>query len=553
MRKLLIVWCCVLSSLSLQASDELDSLYLFLDQCMADREQYEAKKIARIDNIKAILANEDISNTERHHLINRLITEYSTLSFDSTLYYINKNLADPEINVEAFNETILMQANLFAKSGAYKESMDIAAQAKRDALDRKGSVRYFDVYRKIYEDLYFYSSLDKNREKYLSLYIAYTDSVKAVLEPGSRELLGILEKEYRDARQLDSCEIINAQRFEGLKMGTAQYSMVAFERSLIYELRGHTKRQIENLILSAASDIQASIKDYASLTQLALLLFEQGEIEKAYKYIQFSSQDAEYFNSRLRFIEISNILPVITTAHENIINEQNKELKKYLTIISVLSVILAGFFLVLLVQIGRIRQAKNKLHQANASLKNLNDELRHSNQSLQSLNQQLVITDKVKEQYIANFLDICSEFIDKLENYQRMVKRLVSARKYEELVQKASSSEFIEAEVQAFYHTFDTTFLNIYPDFVERINALLQDDKKIELKNEESLNTELRIFALIRLGIEDSSKISKLLRYSVNTIYNYRAKIKNWALSPREEFEQKVMQIDAFTNQSDQE
>lgn len=533
---------------AVNASSKLDSLFNQLDQTMLMRDIYDAKKLTRIDDIRNLLSGQDINKVERQHMVNRLIIENSTLSFDSTLFYINQNLNDSSLkeNDEAFNETVLMQANLFAKSGAYKESLDLISHLLIESMGHRERVRYFNVYRKIYEDLGFYTSLDRNRMNYEKLYTSYTDSLLAIIKPESTNFFDIKEKQLRDTRRLDDCEIINAKRFANLKMGTPRYSLVAFERSLIYELKGDVEKQMHYLILSAISDIQASVKDNASLTKLSLLLFEQGEIEKAYSYIQFSFQDAEYFNSRLRFVEISNILPVITTAYQNIINDQNKSLKESLIIISILFTFLAFLLYYTYQQIKRVRLTRNKLHNANQSLQELNSELKETNVRLKSIHHKLVDADKVKEHYIGNFLNICSEFIDKLENYQHMVKRMVSGRKYEELMNKVNSQEFIEAEVQAFYKTFDSTFLNIYPDFVSRVNSLLQEDQKIELKKGEELNTELRIFALIRLGIEDSAQISKLLRYSVNTIYNYRAKVKNKALSPRDQFENNILEIDAF-------
>ncbi|MEP2023115.1 MAG: DUF6377 domain-containing protein [Reichenbachiella sp.] len=539
-----------MSTTQVHGSEEIDSMYTMLEFHMSKRIDYESEKLARINNLKIILGSEEISITESHHVVNRLITEYTTLSFDSTLYYINYNLSDQSIldNPVAYNETILTQAILFVKSGAYKESLDIVSQVKRRALDKTGKVRYYNVYRKIYEDLSFYTSLAKNRVRYEALYQAYTDSVLNILNSDSPVRLAIQEKQFRDSRQLELCKNINDKRIQDLELGTSQYSMVTFERSLLYELKGDLENEIKYLILSAISDIRASIKDHASLTKLSLLLYENGQIERAYQYIQFSSQDAEYFNSRLRFVEISNILPLITNAYQNIINEQNSDLKRYSVITSVLSVVLTFLLYSTFRQVKKVRTTRNALRLANDTLKELNEELSESNQNLKNLNAKLVVSDKVKEQYIANFLNICSEFIDKLENYQRMVKRLVSTRKFDKLMTRASSQEFIDAEVEAFYQTFDTTFLNIYPDFVDRVNDLLEEDQKIELKKGEVLNTELRIFALIRLGIEDSSQISKLLRYSVNTIYNYRAKVKNKAVSPRDKFEKRVMQIDAFTS-----
>jgi DNA-binding NarL/FixJ family response regulator len=155
-------------------------------------------------------------------------------------------------------------------------------------------------------------------------------------------------------------------------------------------------------------------------------------------------------------------------------------------------------------------------------------------------------SNHIKEHYIANFLNIHSEYIDKIDKYQKVVKKMLASRKYEELYQRANSQEVVNAEIAEFYKTFDQAFLHIYPDFISQLNSLLLDSEKIKMKDDELLNTELRIFALIRLGIKDSSQISRLLRYSVNTIYNYRVRIKNKSAVPREDFEEHVQSINAF-------
>ena len=180
-------------------------------------------------------------------------------------------------------------------------------------------------------------------------------------------------------------------------------------------------------------------------------------------------------------------------------------------------------------------------------LKELNENLNTSNEKLNSLNIELAESNHVKEQYIGNFIGICSNYIDKLDNYRRVVNKQIASHKVAELFEYTKSKSLIDDELKEFYENFDNTFLSIYPNFVEELNALLIEEEHIPLKKGELLNTELRIFALIRLGISDSSKIAGLLRYSVNTIYNYRVKIKNKSIVPREDFENLVMKIGIFT------
>ena len=191
----------------------------------------------------------------------------------------------------------------------------------------------------------------------------------------------------------------------------------------------------------------------------------------------------------------------------------------------------------------KLSQTRAELQDANKRLKDLNHNLHYANNELNSLNQELFESNHVKEQYIANFLGICSNYIDKLDKYRKMVNKQIIAKKVKELFESTKSTQLIENEIGEYYKNFDNTFLSIYPGFVKELNELLHEKERIKLKNGELLTTELRIFALIRLGISDSSTIAKLLRYSVNTIYNYRVKIKNKAAVDRDDFENYVKKI----------
>jgi DNA-binding CsgD family transcriptional regulator len=191
----------------------------------------------------------------------------------------------------------------------------------------------------------------------------------------------------------------------------------------------------------------------------------------------------------------------------------------------------------------RLSNARKELQNANTQLNEVSRDLVQVNTQLKSLNHELSEANHIKEEYIGFFLEMCSTYIDKLENYRKMVNRKVTSGQYEDLFTATKSSQYIDSELTEFYSNFDNTFLNLFPNFVEEFNKLLIKEERIVLKIEELLNTELRIFALIRLGITDSSKIASFLRYSVNTIYNYRTRVRNKALVPRDDFERLVSLI----------
>lgn len=256
-----------------------------------------------------------------------------------------------------------------------------------------------------------------------------------------------------------------------------------------------------------------------------------------------SLEDAVFCNARLRTYEISKMIPIINEAYEKQ-NETNRfQLILFLVSTSILSLFLLSVLLLLFKQMKKLSKAKQEISQANSQLSELNKELQLFNEKLNATNNTLTEANLVKEIYIGRYMDQCSDYIGKLEGYRRKLNLMATTGKINDLVSTVKSKEFIESELKEFYTNFDQTFLSLFPGFINEFSALLVDDEATQLKEGELLNTELRIFALIRLGIKDSAKIAVFLRYSVSTIYNYRSQLKNKAVGSREEFEARVMQI----------
>lgn len=529
----------------LSSKPEIDSLLTVLEETMRIRDDYDKRKELRIQNLKVLLEDIALSAEQIYQINKNIINEYNAYSLDSTLFYIEKNstIANNLKNQFFIDESKLKLASLFASSGSHKESIDVLGSIDRKRLSDELLNDYYENYQKNFLNLSFYSLTSGNKKKYSSCYKTYTDSLLHRLEPGTEKYLAVIETRLRDKRQLEESLKINSLRLAMASAGTRNYSMIAFERSLSLELNSKRKEQIKYLILSAISDIQSSTKDNASLTMLAMLLFKKGEVERAHSYISFSFEDATFYNSRLRYILISNVLPDITKAYESRIEKQRTKLRELLAIISILGLFLLFTIIYIILQMKKLYKTRNELIGTNKQLKELNIELNQSNIKLEELYQDLSEANLVKEYYIGTFLNLLSNYIDKLDDYRKMVRKHIIAKKITDLYDKTKTDRIIVEELRLFYRNFDTTFLNIYPDFVEKVNNLLNEEGKIKLKNKNQLNTKLRILALIRLSIKDSSEIAKLLRYSVNTIYNYRVEIRNNANVPREKFEDKIMEI----------
>lgn len=542
---ILVVFICSFNFIS--AQKEIDSLLVVLEKTMENRKGYDSQKELHIRNLKDLLKDESLSLEQIYQINKTIIYEYEAYSFDETLSYIEQNIliAKNLQNQFFIDESLLNLAKLLASSGRDKEAFDILNTIDRDLLSEKLLDNYYNNYKKVFLDLSFYSIANEIKQKYTQNYKAYTDSLFNRLDNNTEAYLAIVETKFRDNRQLLESLKVNSRRLAMTHMGSRTYSLVAFERSLSYELDANTTAQKKQLILSAISDIQAAVKDNASLTILALLLFEENDIDRAHKYINFSFEDADFYNSRLRFIIISNILPIITKAYQERSELQRAKLQKLLLVISILGIVLLFTVIFIFLQVKRLSRTKNELLQANEQLHKLNKKLNNTNTILEKLNEDLSESSLVKEHYIGTFLSIQSNYIDKLDAYRKMVKKHLVAKKVADLFEKTKTNQLIQEELKQFYKNFDDTFLHIYPNFVDKLNDLLVEEGKITPKNKGFLNTELRIFALIRLGITDSSKIAKLLRYSVNTIYNYRVKIKNYSAVPRDNFEDEVLKIGA--------
>jgi cell division protein FtsL len=510
---------------------------------MNKRAVYDKEKEDAIHElIKQVSTTTDLHN--KYELYHKIYEEYQFYSFNKALQYIEENIRVSELlgNNLYLNKTKLELGLLLLDSGRYKESIDALNEIKRDSLSESLINEYYIAYKEGYSGLSYNTTVQRSKSVYSKLYTAYRDSLYVRLDPNSEPALRLKEKEYRDSRDIAIAFRINTQRLNKVTMGSRGYSLITFERSLLHEINNNTAKQKEYLIKSAISDIEASVKDNASMGTLAKILFAEGDIDRAHEYINFSFDDAVFYNSQLRFVNIANSLPMITKAYEERNELQKNRLEKSLIFIS----ILAGFLLIAIYlvfkQVRKVSVARNKLSSANEKLNELNTKLNINNEDLKKLYLELSQVDKVKEHYIGTFLNLYSEYIDKLDVYRKLVRKYVQANQMKPLLELSKSKQFIEEELDIFNKNFDRSFLHIYPNFVKEVNELLQPEKQVLLKSATTLNTELRILALIKLGITNSSRIAKILRYSVNTIYNYRAAIKS-ASKDKTSFEEMIKNI----------
>ena len=495
-----------------------------LDEAIEAHRHYVAVREGRIARLKRQVLDTDTANLSFFRWNGEIYKEYKAYVCDSAIHYLRVNLdwAERYGRQDAALETRLELAHLMASAGMYEEAAELLRQTDKASLPSHLLPDYYNACHKLYTELSFYTLDDSFKKHYQALATHYDDSLMQVLLPSSPLYLERRETREAAAGHPDEALSINDTRLAHAKPDTPEYALVTYQRSLLYRRFGNREEEKRYLALSALTDIRLSITDHASLWNLAELLYEEGDMEHAYRYIRFSWDETNRYNARSRSLQTAGILSLIDLTYQAMREKQNGRLRLYLWLISALIVLLVVAVGFIYRQMQRLSAARNKLEHAN---------------------EQLQLSNNIKEEYVGRFMNLCSVYINRLDTYRRMVNKKISAGQMEELLKMVRSREVLDTGLKELYDNFDTAFLHLFPDFVDKFNDLLQPEERIVLRKGELLNTELRIFALIRLGIDDSSQIAEFLRYSVNTIYNYRAKVKNKARISREDFEIRLMQI----------
>jgi len=528
----------------LYAQNDMDSLLKVLDKTVENYQHFSQIKEERMNKLKESLRI-TVSEPQKYEICGKLYDEYSAYKSDSALIYARRKLqiAEKLNNKRSLTDAQLNLASIMGTAGLYKEAMDILISINiAEAPDLKAY--YFHIYRTIYGYMADYTVSSQEKMKYDKIIEAFRDSLLVSNPPKTGTHVMVKTDQLIVSKQFDEALVILLNYFPTIKEDDYHSkAIIAYSIALAYEGKRHRELEKHWLALSAINDIQCSTKEYISLRNLAYLLYEDGDIDRAYSYMKRSLDDALFCNARLRTYEISRMMPIIDKAFKHQTESRQRQMIITIISISILTILLAIAVFFVYRQMKKLAVARKNLSQANDKLNTLNHKLSNINIELKEANTTLSESNLIKEEYIGRYMDQCSEYIDKLDNYRRMLNKTATSGKVEDLLLALKSKEFIEDELKEFYNNFDITFLQLFPRFVEDFKSLLIDDEYVQLKTGQLLNTELRIYALIRLGTSDSVKISHFLRCSLSTIYNYRTKIRNKAAGNRDEFEEKVMQI----------
>lgn len=552
MKNIIIFLClCTICMCRLHAADSsrADSLLLKLDQAIKERPIYMEQKELKLAELKRQL-HRQIPDEERFAILGTLLDEYRSFNTDSALHMAEEReqIAIRLGNREYIDNARMNKADVLGMTGMYKEVMDLMRNIHIDRLSVDIHPYYYHIYRTVYGLMADYAVTAYEKKLYTELTDKYRDSLLLVNKDNLLIHTLIQSDQYNVRNEYDKAIRLLTDYLALQKDYEHDVAICAYTLSESYRLKGDKEKEKEYLIVSAMADMKTAVREYISLRKLAVLLYQEGDIERAYSYVKICMEDAAACNARLRKLEILEIFPIINDAYQQKTEKQQEQMKWALVSISLLSLFLLLAIFYVYKQMKKVAAARREVIDANKRLKELNDELHLSNAQLKEANHSIAENSYLKEEYIGRYMDQCSVYLEKMDNYRRSLGKIAATGNVEELYKNIKFSKFIEGELKEFYTNFDNTFLQLFPTFVEDFNALLADDEQISLKAGERMNTELRIFALIRLGITDSVKIAQFLRYSVTTIYNYRTKVRNKAAGDRDLLEQEVMTIGKSKN-----
>ncbi|MCO4291450.1 DUF6377 domain-containing protein [Solitalea sp. MAHUQ-68] len=512
-------------------ADTTDSLFKELNNALEKKSAYESIKLKRIEQTKNELEKgSELTAARLYAVCSDLYEEYKTFNYDSAFCYAKKlQEVSLQINDKQKTEEVKLKLGfILLSSGMFKETFDVLQSIHPNELTKQAKVEYYSLFARYYFDL-----ADFHKDKYYTINYnqqgnALADSAMAICNKNSYDYLSLQGLKNLRNGDMEGATQNYEQILKFKNLTPHQYAINASSLSFIYANSGHEKESIELLVKAAIADVKSATKETVAILNLADILYKKGDTQTAYQYIKQALADATYYGARHREIQIGAILPIIEGQQLSTVEHQRKLLLVYSILATVLFLAVVAFIFITIRQLKKLKAADKIIKMANASLQHTNDLLKEAN--------------KIKDEYIVYYFNICSEYIDKLERFKKSIEQKLLLGKGDDLKSTLSKVD-LHKEREGLFLSFDKVFLKLFPNFVSGFNALLKDEDKIKLEDGQLMNAELRIFALIRIGITDNDRIAKILDYSVNTIYAYKTRIKKKSLVINDDFEAQIMKI----------
>lgn len=534
---------------------EIPQLLATLDSILVQTGELASQKELKIAQLKKKLSN--AANFEEEFWINKMLYDESfVFNADSAMKYVDRNIQiATELKKKDWqDEWLINRSFMFAATGLLKEAGEVLEKVDSTSLSDGLKLSYY------YQRSYLYSHLGQ----YMGDQKQVNNKYYNEFENANKHMLALVRpKDPLYWWCVASCNELSPEDslFSALENvvlsshhNTRLDAMNAYGLSNMYKRIGDKEKTMIYLIYSAMADLRVCNRDIASLQELSSLLYDAGDIDRAYAYMNYCLKAALLYPNRVRIINISTELDKIYANYQQRDIRWRNSLQNYLYIVTFFSIILVLALIGLYRQTKKLRKSRTELDSANHSLNQhvvelsqmhkqlalANQELQNLNELLRSANQKLQESNDVKEEYIGYVFSICSNYISKLDEYRKNINRKLKTGQFEEARQLTDNSSLTQNELKDFYANFDAIFLRVYPDFVADLNSLLRPEEQILLKDASELNTEVRIYALVRLGINDSVKIADFLHCSPQTVYNHRLRMRNKAIIPKDKFAEAV-------------
>lgn len=517
-----------------------NQLYKQLDAALAQRAHYVELKEKNLNDIKQG-AKYVTSNEDKLKLYEQLANEYNAYEYDSAMSYVNKGLilAHKSNNILYYKIFQLSQTRLLITRGFYAEAKEILQKIEPQEDSHDYQFLYYYTLYELYNNWSTYCENNEFSKNYNQLKVNY---LKKAIELSPKKdafyyyLLGEL---YYYSNHPNNNRTIQYYK-KALSMEKANsrlHAMTAFALSEIYQKANNLELMEHYLLVAAISDVTSATKENVALQDIALFIYKHKtrSLNKAQEYINLSLEDAYAYNNRLRRIEISSKLQLITNAYTDDIKTTNRLLNIALLVIILLllGVGISSLF---------IRKKNRLLKQKKDEISATSDKMEILNGQLHLINDELKDTNQKRERLVKVYIDLCYKNIERNSKLRTLAVRKIKANQSKELLSLLSSSSSTEKENKEFLTEFDKAFLSLYPTFVNELNQQLTESAHIQLKENGEMPPILRVCALLRLGITESSKIAGILSYSPQTVYNYRSILKNNAID-KEHFEENVLKL----------
>ncbi|WP_163175498.1 DUF6377 domain-containing protein [Bacteroides sp. 51] len=527
------------------AASNNEPLLKELDLLLKERTTYVQQKEGKIDYLKRLALSENAPE-KRCDITAQLIEEYSNFQSDSAFCYIEKNrlLIKQLQNKDKRLENRFQYIFLCAQSGFLNEAHTALMQLEPlyEEMSTSQKIEYNKQYERLYMNLREYAQKSHLESTYRQQELAYARKICELTHPQSRDFYYYSFKQHFADNNLPEAEKDITAYYHLIDSTSNDAARALYHFSLIYKAQRDTLNEERSLILSVMADVRSAVKQNRSLRLLAEIRNNKGDIGRAYHYLDISLQDANFYNTRLRNSQIAEAIPIIQKEYQLQRDKQEFYLRTGILITSLCLLLILGIALYLRRKRRELSVARSQLMEINGELNTINKEVKLKNEELNHLTTSLIESDRVKEKYIGHFLKLCSMYIQKIGDYQKLVNRKIKSGQIDDLYKMNSSTQYLLKESKDFYSQFDEAFLQIYPTFVEEFNMLLKDDQRFTLKEGDLLNVELRIYALIRLGIKDSSQIAEFMGYNPVTVYTYRTKVKSRARN-KDSFDGDILKI----------